>query len=185
VILQADPRFKVVGLFPDGKSLLDFLKLNSCDLLILDIGIPGGEDFHILKQVKSNTPEMKVVIFSMYEGAQFFLEAKKHGADSYVLKKDSYSLMPSIVEMTLNGVSYCSEELKRYKDSSDVKVTLNTIEEKIVKGLEQNLSYKEIAESIQKSEKTVQSYIYKMRKRFQVQNNTELLMFLYKNYSHP
>ena len=109
IVLKSDPRFSVEGVFSTGESLLIFLAENPVDLVILDIDIPGGEDFAILRKIKLMNRNCKVVIFTMHAGIKYFLEAKKYGADSYVVKTESVTFLPSVILFALNGQFYPSD----------------------------------------------------------------------------
>ncbi len=132
IVLGSDPRFSVAGIFSRGEDLLEYLSNNPVDLVILDIDIPGGEDFSILKNIKTLYSNCKVIIFTMHSGMKYFLEAKKLGADSYVVKTESVTFLPTVIMLTMKGDFYVSNELKNIAKAPDKKILLNPIELDIV-----------------------------------------------------
>lgn len=179
IILKSDPRFSVEGIFSTGDELLSAMSEKPVDLVILDIDIPGGEDFAALKKIKENYPACKVIIFTMHSNIQYFIGAKSFGADSYVVKTESITFMPTIVMYAMKGEFYASAELKEFADKSK-KNLLNPLELEIVNCISKGMYYKEIGAKIGRSEKTIEYYANKIRKKLNVESNSELLVKINK-----
>lgn len=175
LVLNTDKRLELVGVFSDGNEFLKFLEYNSIDIIILDKDIPGDENFSILKIIKNNYPSVKVVIFTMHTEVLYFLKAKLYGADSYIIKTESITFMPTIIQYVMKGEFYCSEELKNYMGNFKNTIHLNPIELEIVNYLKKGNTYKEIANIINRSEKTIEYHTSKIRKKLIVKNNLELI----------
>ncbi len=174
-VLKSDPRLEVCGTFQNANSVLEFLQTNEVDLAILDLDMPGAQNFSLLKIIKENYPHLKIVIFTMHSGIQSFFQAGKYGADSYVLKSEPITYLPTIIMQTMKGIFYCSDELKMYLTQKKSEQNIKPMEFEILGLLASGLQYIEIAEKICKSEKTVEYYIYKLRKKYGANNNAELL----------
>jgi DNA-binding NarL/FixJ family response regulator len=179
-ILKSHPRFKIFACFSESKSLIDYLFKNKIDLVLLDIDIPGVEKLDLLKKIKTEFPYIKVVIFTMYNSINYFLEAQKLGADSYVLKSDLITFLPTILLKTMKGEFYCSDDLKVILSQNNKKEILKPKELEILKLVAKGFQYNQIAKQLGKSEKTIEYYIYKLRKNFGVKNNVDLLLKLSK-----
>ncbi len=181
-VLKSDARYEVCGIFANANSVLKFLEKNEADLILLDIDMPGAGNFSLLKQLKENYPLMKVVIFTMYDGLQYFFDARKYGADSYVLKSESITFLPSVLQFAAKGTFYCSDELKKYMTDSSKKTALKPLEMEIIHYISQGQTYRQIGEKIGRTEKTVEYYAGRIRKKIGVQNNSELLTYISRNY---
>lgn len=177
-IIKSDLRFTVSATFADAPSLLKYLAEFAVDLLVLDIDIPGAEKLKLLKTIKETYENLKVVIFTMHNGIQYFLEARNLGVDSYVLKTEPITFMPTILLKTLKGEFYCSEELKIHLSKKGNKDSLKPKEAEVLSLLARGLQYSEIAAQIGKSEKTIEYYVYKLRKKYSVNKNVDLLLKL-------
>jgi len=177
-ILKSHSRLKVKGDFSNAKSLLEFLSKDKADLILLDIDIPGADKLNLLKKIKLRYPQTKVVIFTMHKGMNYFLEAKKIGADSYVLKSDLISFLPTILLKALKGEFYCSDELKQLLTKEYNKEIIKPKELEILSFIAQGMKYADISKQIGKSEKTIEYYVYKLRKKYDVKNNVDLLLKL-------
>lgn len=177
-VLKPHSRLKVKGDFSNAKSLLEFLSKDKVDLILLDIDIPGADKLNLLKKIKLRYPQTKVVIFTMHKGMNYFLEAKKIGADSYVLKSDLISFLPTILLKALKGEFYCSDELKQLLTKEYNKEIIKPKELEILSFIAQGMKYADISKQIGKSEKTIEYYVYKLRKKYDVKNNVDLLLKL-------
>ncbi|MCB1144683.1 MAG: response regulator transcription factor [Leptospiraceae bacterium] len=176
IILKTDPRFSVEGVFSNGEDLLNELCVRSFDIIILDIDLPGGEDFRILKEIKRTHPKCRVIIFTMHVSLKYFFEAKNSGADSFVVKTESITFLPTILIRAIKGDFYVSPELSDFfVDDKYTKPIINPQELEIVNCLAKGMYYNQIGEIIGKSEKTVEYHLARLRKKFEVQNNIELI----------
>ncbi len=176
IILKSDSRFSVDGCFFTGDALLDFLTENQVDLVILDLDIPGGGDFAILKEIKQTYPDCKVIVYTMHSGISFFLGAKNLGANSYVVKTEPVTFMPTVIMYAMKGEFYASTELEVFMETSKPKILLTPVELEIVTCISKGMLYKEIAAKISRSEKTIEYYAKKIRKKLNVESNSELLV---------
>ena len=75
-----------VACFNSGESLLEHLKNNSCDIVLLDIGLPGISGIEVLKIVKSKYPDIAVIMLTASDTAKTAIEALKLGASEYITK---------------------------------------------------------------------------------------------------
>lgn len=177
-VIKSDARFQVSATVADAASLLKYLSENEVDLLVLDIDIPGADKLKLLKRIKETYANLKIVIFTMHNGITYFLDAYKVGVDSYVLKTEPITFFPTVLLKALKGEFYCSDELKKFLSKQENKDLIKPKELEIISLLAKGLQYSEIANRIRKSEKTVEYYVYKLRKKYSVNNNVDLLLKL-------
>jgi two-component system nitrate/nitrite response regulator NarL len=78
--------YEVIGQAGDGRSALEKILLIHPDLVLLDINMPEMDGLQVLKRVKSEHPEILVVILTVSEDENHLVEAIKSGADGYLLK---------------------------------------------------------------------------------------------------
>lgn len=80
-LLKIDPQLEIMGVFNQATEALNFLKVNACDLLFLDIDMPVLNGFQLLEQL-TNKPE--IVFVTAFES--YAIQAIKHFALDYILK---------------------------------------------------------------------------------------------------
>lgn len=84
-ILSEQPDFKIVGEATSGDDLLARLDATLCDVVLLDLSMPGANGIGLVREVASRGRH-RVVVLSMHEERQYVIEALKAGAVGYVTK---------------------------------------------------------------------------------------------------
>lgn len=78
--------FEVVGDVQNGRKALEFLKDNEVDIVFTDIDMPEIDGIELMKMCKKEYPEIKFVVFSMYEDFRYAQSALRLGALDYISK---------------------------------------------------------------------------------------------------
>ena len=112
-IILNEPGFSIVGEAADGKEVLSLLKSVKCELVILDIAMPGKDGLEALKVIRKEYPELKVLILSMLKDSEHFRLAKKLGASGYLAKDDAADELVPALKNILKGREYVSPSLMR------------------------------------------------------------------------
>lgn len=85
-VLELDSELELAGEAENGKDLLEKLKEDFCDVILMDIRMPMMDGVEATKQVKNKFPEVKVLILTTFEDEEYIFKALKNGADGYLLK---------------------------------------------------------------------------------------------------
>lgn len=85
-ILESEPDLEVVAEAGDGAEAMEALRNHDVDLAILDVAMPRLTGLQAAREIHRTAPDVKILILSMYDNEQYFLEALKVGAAGYVLK---------------------------------------------------------------------------------------------------
>jgi DNA-binding NarL/FixJ family response regulator len=89
-ILAADPHFLVCGEARDGQEVIAAVRAGGFDVLLLDLTMPGRSGIELLRQVKAERPELRVLVLTMLDEQEFAVRAIRAGASGY-LTKDTVS----------------------------------------------------------------------------------------------
>jgi two-component system, NarL family, response regulator NreC len=106
--LGAAPGLAVVGEAGDGLETVRLVERLRPDVLVLDLLMPGLSGLDVLPVVRQRCPETRVVVFSMYAGEDFVLQALRHGAVAYVLKGCDPAHVVEAVRRAAAGGRYLS-----------------------------------------------------------------------------
>lgn len=87
IILEANPKFKVTATVADGEEVLDAIKKERPDVILMDVRMPKMDGTVCTKYVKSKYPEIKVIILTTFDDDDFIFSALKYGASGYLLKE--------------------------------------------------------------------------------------------------
>lgn len=110
-ILKNEDDIDVVGQCLDGPSVLEFLKTNPVDVLLLDVNLPGMSGIEVCKAVTTNHKKTKVLAISMFNEESFVTEILNNGAMGYILKNTGREELLKAINTVLSGKSYFSEDV--------------------------------------------------------------------------
>ncbi len=88
----------------DGSEAIEILKKEGFDLILLDIKMPNVDGFEVLKFVKENHPDTKVIMLTGFADLKNAIESKKLGAEDFVSKPYDLVDLLTTVERVLSGV---------------------------------------------------------------------------------
>ncbi|HEU0205061.1 MAG TPA: response regulator transcription factor [Burkholderiaceae bacterium] len=85
-ILATDASFTVAGEAKNGQEVLDAVRAGGFDVVLLDLSMPGRSGIELLRQVKNERPELRVLVLSMHDEQQYAVRAIRAGASGYLSK---------------------------------------------------------------------------------------------------
>ncbi len=89
-LIETGDSLKVVAEAGDGGELMNVLETVPCDLLILDISMPGMDGLEILDALRENYRGLRVLVLTLHNTETYFRRAIRKGIDGYIIKDDSY-----------------------------------------------------------------------------------------------
>ena len=110
-ILKNEKDIEVVGQCLDGPSVIEFLKSNPVDILLLDVNLPGMSGIDVCKKVTADFKKTKVIAISMFNEESFVTEILNNGAMGYVLKNTGREELLKAITTVLSGKSYFSDDV--------------------------------------------------------------------------
>jgi DNA-binding NarL/FixJ family response regulator len=172
----------------NGKELLDAIKNNKPDIVILDIEMPTMDGKESLEKIKLNYPDVKVIILSMHFEDAFIYEFIKNGACAFLPKQCSIdSLVDAIHNVYIVGHYYDAKVSEAMANMIKKNSATNTIindaiftsrEINIIKLICQRKTNKEIAEELELSVRTVEGHRYNISKKTGINNTLDLVDFV-------
>ena len=93
-----------VAAFPTAESAMKAMKNTQPDLILLDIGLPGIDGIEALSRIKSQNPDVLVIMITAYEDVNTVISAMKHGAYDYVLKPINMDSLDLTIRNTLETI---------------------------------------------------------------------------------
>jgi DNA-binding NarL/FixJ family response regulator len=104
-IIEERVELTVMGELPDGLELLASFKKRLPQLVILDISMPQVGGIQATRLIKSNYPQIKVLILTMHNRRQYVDQARRAGAEGYLLKDNlDRELLPAIDTLKQGGI---------------------------------------------------------------------------------
>jgi two-component system invasion response regulator UvrY len=184
MLLEESPDFEVKGEAETGTQAIKMVREQHFDLVLLDISLPDKHGMDILKQLKSEQPDIKVIVLSMYPEDQYGVRALKAGAVGYINKQSAPEKLVGAVQQVISGKKYISETLAEQLlsnligDSQDLlHQSLSNREYQTLCLMSSGNSLTEISEIMMLSPKTVSVYRARMLEKMNFKNNAEAVHY--------
>ncbi len=172
----------------NGQEVLDKVTKNEYDVLVLDISMPGWSGLDILKKVKTEKPELHVLILSMHSEEQYAVRVFKAGASGYLTKDKAPEELIAALEKVSQGGKYVTASLaeKLALDLSSgserpLHETLSDREYQVMCKIASGKTVKEIAEELCLSVKTISTYRSRVLQKMVMKSNAELTYYAIKH----
>jgi DNA-binding NarL/FixJ family response regulator len=174
--------FRVLGTYENCLYALEAVKEHKPRLVIMDIDMPGISGIEGVKTIKSYNPEIKVIMYTVYDDNDSIFDCICAGADGYILKQTPpYRLKDSLKEV-MEGGSPLSPAIagkvyrhfqKQVSTSTRNEYNLSPREADILQSLVKGNSYKIIAAELFISIDTVKKHLKNIYLKLQVSSGTE------------
>lgn len=186
--LSDAPDIDVIGEASDYGELRSLLRTESCDVLVLDINMPGRSGLDVLHVLKDEGSTIKVLVVSMYPEDQYAIRALKAGAYGYVNKGGDPAALVQAVRTVAQGRKYVTPEIAQMLVESlttpDVANAHEKLSDRELQTLVMIASGKrlsDIATELTLSPKTVSVYRARVLEKLALANNAELTVYAIRN----
>lgn len=187
-IISETSGISVVGEAENYADLTRVLREHECDVLVLDIEMPGKNGIEVLKQMRALYPKLRVLMLSMHPEDQYALRAMKAGASGYLTKKSAPDLLVEAVRVIHGGKKFITPELAELlatRLDQDVDTPAHELlsdrEFQTLKLIASGKTLSEIAETLALSPKTVSVYRARVLEKMKLGTNAELTHYAIKN----
>ncbi|MEY4752407.1 MAG: hypothetical protein RJA44_82 [Pseudomonadota bacterium] len=178
----------VVGEAGEYGELRALLRQQRCDVLVLDINLPGRSGLDVLHTLKEEGSPVRVLILSMYPEDQYAMRALRAGAYGYVNKGADPAQIVAAVRMVAQGRKYITPEMAQMLVESLTAPATEAAHEKLSDRELQTLTLiasgkrlSDIAEELTLSPKTVSVYRARVLEKLGLTNNSELTVYAIRN----
>lgn len=175
----------------DGKEFIENLSLMDCDVVLMDIEMPGMNGIEATEMALRLRPGLKVIVLSMYGDEQYYYKMVDAGVKGFVLKSSGIEKVIEAIHKVAAGENYFSEELlihilnhMREGNKTDADVPDNEISERELEILYHvclGLSNQEIADKLFISKRTVDKHRANLLSKTGCRNTAALVMYAIKN----
>jgi DNA-binding NarL/FixJ family response regulator len=176
----------------NGREVLEHVREQRWDLVLLDIGMEGRSGLEVLEEVRSAKPQLPVLILSMYPEAQFAVRALRLGAAGYINKQSAPEELVLALKKVLLGGRYISASLAEHLANEVQGGTpkarhdaLSNRELQVMRLIASGKSLKEIADELCISVKTVGTYHTRLLGKLAMKSDVELTRYALLNKLVP
>ena len=172
----------------NGEELIEILKSTRPDIILLDLHMPKMNGFESMKRIKEVNSNSKVLVLSMLDDHISIIQMIKSGVDGYLIKDSEPKELIHAIEVVLNGGNYYSELVNEQLNSGvlthDNYIDRNNLSERELEFLtyaSSDLTYKQIAEKMFVSVRTIDGYRDSIYQKFNIKTRIGLVIFALKN----
>lgn len=185
--------YKVILEVDNGQELTEQVQAGvHPDLVLMDINMPVKDGYETTKWLKNNAPLTKVLALSMYDDESAIIRMLKNGAKGYILKDSEPGELRTAIESILSKGFYYSEmvtgrlihSINTMDDEDSPAKNLSGLNEREIDFLKlaaTELTYKEIAEQMHLSPRTIDGYRDALFEKLNIKSRVGLVLFAIKN----
>jgi DNA-binding NarL/FixJ family response regulator len=155
------------------------------DLVVLDISLSGPDGLDVLKEIRSKSVNLPVLILSMHDESIYAERAMRAGANGYIMKQEATEKVLVAIRRILQGEVYLSDRLtntmlRQYvSGGAPVKtsplVNLTDRELEVFRLIGEGHGTRQIADELHVSVKTIESYQAHIKDKLSLRNSRELV----------
>lgn len=175
---------EIVGEAADYGELSALLRRHACDVLLLDIAMPGKNGIEILKSVRAQYPRLRVLVLSMYPEELYALRALRAGAAGYLTKSSAPEKLLEAIRQVAAGRRFITPQLaealaERIAEPAErpLHESLTDREFQVLRLLAAGRRLSEVAAELALSPKTVSVYRARVLEKLRVRTNAELARY--------
>ena len=186
-LIDQEPLFKVVDQAKDGNELLVKMRSRKCDLIVLDLSMPGMSGIEVIKEIKEEFPKVKILVLTMQKDNEHFKHAMKNGALGYLLKDDAFDELLHALNTIVRGKPFISSSVamlaaERFIRASDDIETpsldiLTKREQQMLKLIASGLANKNIAVKLKISIRTVEAHRNNLMRKLGLSNTAGVVRY--------
>jgi len=185
-----EPRFEVVGIVNNGRTLLQAATSLRPDVVIVDIAMPHLNGLDAGQQLKGLIPSLKIVYLTMNTEPEVAAEAFRRGASGYVLKTSAADELVTAIHRVLKNESYLSPSITKDTVTYLLKSGKSYAEEKritvrqseVLQLLAEGMSMKEIASILDLKPGTVAFHKYRIMESLGLKTNADLVQYAIRHH---
>jgi two-component system, NarL family, response regulator LiaR len=185
-LIESSDDFMLTGAYPNAMDVLNVIKKQKPDVVLMDIQMPGLSGIEATRLIKNNYSQVQVLVQTMFDDNERIFAAICMGASGYILKSTPAEKILEAIADTYNGGSPMSPQIARkvltmfsqtappsLQMVSQEYIVLSDREKQILGCLTKGMSYKMIADACQISYGTVNSHLKNIYEKLHVHSATE------------
>ena len=179
---------QVVGEAGSYPELREQLRKTPCDVLVLDLNMPGRGGLEVLAALREEGSPVKTLVVSMYPEDQYAIRCLRAGARGYLNKAGEPAEMITAVRTVHQGRKYVTPEVAQMlvdnlaaPESEELHASLSERELQTLTLIASGKKLSDIAEELMLSPKTVSVYRARVLEKLHLANNAELTVYAIRN----
>lgn len=187
-MLESFPHIKVISAFTCGEDLLEGLRINQPDVLLLDILMTGMQGTEVVEKVTQHYPEIKILALTSLNAPAYVKSMMRRGCKGYLLKNTDQNILVEAIETVYQGEEFIESALKEQmlqnmlhfkakavSSHSGQAPALTRREQEVLQLIVQEYSNQEISEKLFLSVRTIENHRFNLQQKLDVKNTVGLV----------
>jgi len=186
-LIEKQPGMEVIEEVENGRKAVQLVRDLLPDVIIMDIAMPNLNGIEATRQIVSKIPNVKVIALSMHSDKRFVVEMLKAGASGYLLKDCAFEELAHAIRAVSTNRTYLSPKItdimiKDYvrlfpKTKLSVSSILTPRQREVLQLLSEGKTTNQIAQDLQVSVKTVETYRQQIMEKLDIHSIAELTKY--------
>jgi DNA-binding NarL/FixJ family response regulator len=181
-LIEETDDLRVAGETGNALEVVDMVKREKPDLVLLDISLPDMNGLELLALLKKMDPQLPVLMLSIHPEEQYAIRSLQIGASGYLTKLSAPGELVDAIRRILQGERYVSQSLvdgllNGMANASALHAKLSTRELQVFSMISSGKTSKEIASKLGISVKTVSTYKARILEKMKMDNNAQLMHY--------
>jgi DNA-binding NarL/FixJ family response regulator len=183
MLLKLEKDMEVVGQAQDGAEAVEMVEKAQPDLVLMDLKMPGLNGIEATRQIRTNYPQIKVLVLTTYDDDEWLFDAIRAGASGYLLKDTPREEVIKAIKGTMAGKAFVDPAVagkllhqvadKRTQPSSLLTDKLTEREADVLRLVARGFTNAVIAERLHLSEGTVRNHVSAIFAKLEVSDRTQ------------
>jgi DNA-binding NarL/FixJ family response regulator len=185
-LIEREPDLSVCGEAKDAAEAIRLVDESKPDLVIVDISLGNTSGIDLVKSLKANDAELPLLVLSMHDESLYAERSLRAGAMGYLMKHEPPKTVKAAIHRVLGGEMYLSEKMsssmitKLMRGGGESKESavngLSDRELEVFRLLGQGKGTRQIAQELNLTIPTINSFRARIKEKLQVKNSSELLL---------
>jgi len=187
-IVSSIADMEVAGEAGNGTEVMQRVRELAFDVLVLDLSMPGRSGMELIKLVRGEKPQLRILVLSMHQESQYAVRAIKNGASGYLTKESAPGQLEQAIRKVASGGAFISAEVAEQLALGAMPGSeavphegLSNREFEVLQLLVAGVSLTDIAAQLNLSVKTVSTHKTNLMQKMGLQNQSELIRYAIKH----
>ena len=188
-LLETVSEINIVAEAGDGYECINMVNKTKPNIVLLDIDMPNMNGIDALRIIKEQKMLCKVIMLTRHNEIDYLMKALEIGCDGYILKESSFDTLKKAIFKVYSGDKYIEPNMMpllnaNMQEKSNVKKKISELTRReidVLKMIASGSFNKEIASTLNISERTVKNHVSNIFKKIEVSDRTQAAVFAIKN----
>jgi DNA-binding NarL/FixJ family response regulator len=186
-LIEDEPDLEVAGSAETAREAKAALRTTRPDVILLDITLGDDSGLSLLKELRSQHPQIPILVLSMHEETHYADRVLRAGAMGYIMKQEPPERVMAAIRQVLSGKVYLSEAMassvltrlvgKKEGEASSPVDVLTDRELQVLQLIGRGMSTRQVAKTLHLSVKTVENHREHIKSKLNLQSGSELVHF--------